>query len=354
MKILILTNQLLTTCGVSKHLLYFLKEAKKYSDFELTLICGGGDAIDEYQNLVKEVLVWPCIQHNNRSLKFFLKSIFKLFALQKKNKFDIIHSHNHYAANIAKIVSLVFKLKTIQTVHGIIEPIGKLNHYPSDYFITVNEHVSKYLLKDLNKKSTNVRLIRCGIPVLNDKKISANLKLKIFAAGRITEIKAFDIYVKALSLLPKNIFNMAEFYLAGSGEDENKIINLSKELDVPLIYLGQLNSISNELITSDILIIPSRSKYEGFPLTIVEAALNKNLIISSNFLGHDSILNNNINCLIFNIDDAQELSEKISYAIENFDKLKPMINNLYEVAIKEFDLNDMVNKTLNFYSDILN
>lgn len=353
-RILILTNQLLTTCGVSKNLLYFLKEAKKYPNFEFTLICGGGDAINDYQNLVKEIFVWPWIQHENRSFKSFSKSVFKLFKLQKEKEFNIFHSHNHYAANIAKIISVISKLKTVQTVHGLIEPIGRLNHYPSEYFITVNEQVYDYLIEQKRKSIEIVRLIRSGVPsqVLTPKE--TNKKLKIISAGRLIPEKGFDVFIKALSLLPKGIFSKAEFYLAGSGDDETKIINLSIKLDVPLIFLGQLNSISDELTKSDIFVNPSRSKSEGFPLTIIEAALSKNLIISSNFLGYDSILQNNINCLIFNIDDAQELAEKISYAIENYKDLQSMINKMYEFAVKEFDVNKMVDKTLNFYSEILN
>jgi len=84
-KILILTNQLLTTCGVSKHILYFLTEAKKQNEFEFTLLCAGGDAVNKYRNLCREVVVIDFIKHENRTFYNFVKSV--LFLI----KFHIIY-----------------------------------------------------------------------------------------------------------------------------------------------------------------------------------------------------------------------------------------------------------------------
>jgi glycosyltransferase involved in cell wall biosynthesis len=283
----------------------------------------------------------------------FSKSIFKLSVLQKNNEFDLIHSHNHYAANIAEIISLLLKVKTLQTVHGIMDPIGKLNHNPCDYFISVNEHITKYLCDTKKKISSKVFLIRYGIPLIHYSKKHSNSKLIIVAAGRLTKIKAFDVYIKAIALLPDMVRCKAKFYLAGKGEEESPLLSLSKELGIKLIFLNEIPLISKFFLESNILVNPSRSKNEGFPLTIVEAALAKNLIISSNFLGHDSILKDGINSLIFNVDDPQELSKKISIAIENYEELLPIADVMYEIAIKEFDLDKMVSRTISFYKEIL-
>lgn len=56
----------------------------------------------------------------------------------------------------------------IQTVHGIIEPIGKLKHYPSKYFIVVNEHIIKYLVKEERKDLGQIVLVRNGIQIVNN------------------------------------------------------------------------------------------------------------------------------------------------------------------------------------------
>ena len=353
MKVLILVNQLLTTCGVSKHILYFLKEMKGQSDFEFSILCGGGDAIDAYKNFCKEVRVDYNIRYENRSyLKYFVSTI-NLFRIIRKNKYDIVHSHSHYGANISRIVCYFTGVKDVQTVHGIIDPVGKLKHYPATYFIAVNEHIKEYLIKKEKKLETKIRLIRCGIPFNDNNPKKINSKLRVIAAGRLNYLKGFDLYIKAVSKLPGELFNKAEFLLAGKGEAEDELLALSDQLNANISFLGQIKDLTKYLKTTDILVNPSRSSNEGFPLTIIEAALTKNLIISSNFLGYDSILRDNENCLIFEKDNADELLEKFTFSIENFNKLNKVTESLYRYAKTEFSPEKMVEETKTFYKEII-
>jgi len=353
LNILIITNELLTTCGVSKHLLYFLSEAKKRNDVEFTILCGGGDAVDAYKNLCKELLVNPAFKHENRSAINFIKAFFFLFKLLAKNKYQIIHSHNHYADNIAKLVSYLFKVKTIQTVHGIIDPIGRLNHYPSKYFIAVNEHVYDYLTKQKNKPTKNVKLIRSGIPVPIKSQKTSNQKLKIISAGRLIPEKGFDIFIEAISKLKKDILDKSEFLIAGIGTYKSELKNIAEKLNVNINFIGEVKDLNTQLKLTHIFVIPSRSQSEGFPMTIIEAALTENLIISSNFLGYNSILKDNINSLIFNLNDSDDLAIKIEYAIENYKRLNETIEKSYNDARDEFNMDKMINKTISFYKEIL-
>lgn len=351
LKILIITNELLTTCGVSKHLLYFLSEAKKRDDVEFTILCGGGDAIDVYKDLCKEVFVNPAVKHENRSAANFIKAFLSLFKLVSRNKYQIIHSHNHYADNIAKSVSYFVKVKTIQTVHGIIDPIGRLNHYPSKYFIAVNEHVYDYLTKQKNKSAKNVKLIRSGIPVPTNSMKTINQKLKIISAGRLIPEKGFDIFIQAISKLKKDTFDKAEFLIAGKGDYESELKKLAEELNVNINFIGEVKDLNTQLMLTHIFVTATLS--EGFPMTIIEAALNKDLILSSNFLGYDSILKDKVNALIFNVNDSNDLANKLDFAIENFKEMNEIIERGYQDARNEFSLDKMINETILFCKEIL-
>ncbi|MBK7228991.1 MAG: glycosyltransferase family 4 protein [Ignavibacteriales bacterium] len=352
MKILIITEHLNFTNGVAKHLLYFLKGFNNKHDHQITIICGGGDAISSFKPLVENILIWSFIKHENRSIKNIFKSVMKLFYFQKVNNFNIIHTHNHYAANIAFFISLITKAKVIQTVHGIIEPIGKLKHYPSKYFIVVNEHIIKYLVKEERKDLGQIVLVRNGIQIVNNIKKQKNPKLRIISAGRFTKIKAFDVYLNAIALLSVETKNKVDFYLTGKGEEFDFLNSLIKSLDIQVNVLIEQEQLTDLLLTTDILINPTRSTYEGFPMTIVEAAFTKNLIISSDFLGYDSILKNGNNCMIFGINDTYALAERITYAVENYDNLNVLVENMYNLAVKEFSIEKMINKTLDFYKRI--
>lgn len=353
LKIIIITNQLLTTCGVSKHLLYFLSEAKRREDVEFTILCGGGDAIDDYKNLCKEVIVNSAFTHENRSKINFIKAFLFLVRILAKNKYHIIHSHTHYADNIANIASYFVKVKTLQTVHGIIEPIGRLNHYPSKYFVAVNEHVYDYLIKQKKKPSKNVKLIRNGIPIPIKFEKAVNQRLKIISAGRLIPQKGFDIFIEAISKLKKETIDKAEFLIAGKGDYEAELKKLAAKLNASINFIGEIRDLNTHLISTHIFITASRSQSEGFPLTIIEAALNRNLILSSKFLGHDSILKDKINSLIFNINDPNDLSDKLEYAIENFKNMNEIIERSFNDACNEFSLDKMITETVSFYKEIL-
>lgn len=350
-KILIITNELLTTCGVSKHLFYFLSEAKKRDDIEFTILCGGGDAVDDYKNLCKEVIVNSAFMHEKRSAINFIKAFLFLVQLLAKNKYHIIHSHTHYADNIANIASYFVKVKTLQTVHGIIEPIGRLNHYPSKYFVAVNEHVYDYLIKQKKKPEKNVKLIRSGIPIPLKSQKTLDQKLKIISAGRLIPEKGFDIFIEAISKLKKYILDKAEFLIAGKGDYESELKKLAEELNVRINFIGEVKDLTSILMSTHIFVTASHS--EGFPMTIIEAALNKNLILSSNFLGHDSFLKDKINSIIFNINDSDDLASKLKFAIENYQNLKDIIERSYNDSREEFNIDKMTNKTIAFYDEIL-
>ena len=270
-----------------------------------------------------------------------------------KNRYQIIHSHTHYADNIANIASYFVKVKTLQTVHGIIEPIGRLNHYPSKYFVAVNEHVYDYLIKQKKKPEKNVRLIRYGIPALAICIRPINQKLKVISAGRLIPQKGFDIFIKAISKLKMDTLDKTEFLIAGIGAYESELKNIAEKLNVNITFIGEVKDLMVQFISTNIFVIPTRSQNEGFPLTIIEAALTENLIISSNFLGYNSILKDKINSLIFNLNDSDDLSSKLDYAIENYKDMNDIIERSYHDAREEFNIDKMTNKTIAFYDEIL-
>lgn len=352
-KILIILNQLLTTCGVSKHLYYFLSEAKKYTEFNFTIVCGGGDAIEKYKDLCSEIIIYPEVQHENRSILKYLKSVFFLLKLQSQNHFDLIHTHTHYAANLAKYVSKIYNIKTLQTVHGILEPVGRLNHYPSKFFISVNEHISDFLTQQKKIRKENIYLIRNGI-MANDNLFSKdNLKLKVIAAGRLVKEKGFQTYIKAISLLDSVTKQKAEFYLAGKGEEIDNLRKLAESLNVPVNFIGEIKNIENILSESHILVNPSESKFEGFPIIIVEAAFKRNLIVSSDFGGHNSVLRKDINSLIYEQKNVNELAMKLDYGINKYHNLTSMIENLFKDVKEKFNLNKTTDQILKLYKKII-
>ena len=251
------------------------------------------------------------------------------------------------------MVSKRLYVKTILTNHGILPEIGKLHHFAAEYIIAVNEHIVEYVLNNNIKDKDHVKLIRNGIPFDKTLKRKVNPKLKFIAASRLVYEKGLDIYIKAVSLLPEEIKNKAEFYLAGEGEYENELLLLNIGHKAGINFLGPIKELSKELYSYDVFIMPSRSKSEGFPLTVVEAGFAKNIIIISNFVGLNHVFEDNKDGIVFYLNNYKDLYEKIKNCIENKMVQKQYAEAFHFKARSLFNLNDLINHTLDSYIECI-
>ena len=127
--LLIITDDLKYACGVTTHLFNLLQGLNEKNEFDVHVICSGGDSIERFQNLKIKLIVKESLKYQFRSTLQFLKSILFLANYVLKNNIKLIHSQNHYVANIAFIVSKFFKIKTIQSHHNFFTSYGKLKLY---------------------------------------------------------------------------------------------------------------------------------------------------------------------------------------------------------------------------------
>jgi len=353
MRILLIINELLYTCGVSSHTYNLLSGLKDRNNIDLYLLCGGGNAIEKFNNLNIPIIINENFKHESRSIKGYTRAVKFLYQLVKDKNIDIIHSHHHYAASIAHKVSLLTETSTVLTNHGILAEVGHLNHFAADYLIVVNEHVVDYLVSKKIKYQNSIRLIRNGIPIKDaDRKYNID-KLKILAASRLVPTKGLDIYIRAVSLLPIEMCSRAEFYIAGEGFYEKELQNINTELKTNISFLGRITDLNKILNDFDVFVIPTSSDSEGFPMTIIEAGMNKNLIISSNFWGLEYVFENEKHGLVFEIGDYQGLAKIIEMAINNFENMSKYIENFHSKVKSIFNIETMIENTIKYYEDIL-
>jgi L-malate glycosyltransferase len=353
MNSLYLIGELSNSDGVSSHCYNLLSALIADKKMKIYVICSGGDAIDKFRNLGIKVFIYKTFSFQKRSYSNYLFSCILLFKFVLKEKIDIIHSHNHYMASIAFRVSKISKVKTVQTNHGLFPEVGRLNHYSAHFLIVVNDHIKEYLDKNKLFSSDKVSLIRSGIkpPSTLACEEKVNDKIKFIAASRLIKEKGFDVYLKAVSILPQKFKENAEFYFAGKGEYEIELLILNKNLKSKVIFLGEILNLKDRLCNYDVFVLPSES--EGFPMTLIEAGLSKCLVISSNFLGLNSVFENEKDGLLFKKGDHHDLAEKIEFVIENFDKLHYLREHFYDKVKVEFSLEKMVSETVELYKKCL-
>lgn len=351
MKILFLANELLQVCGVSKHLYYLVDGLQKYyPNNEYFIITGGGNAIQKFQSLGVPVIVNENLRHETRSITGYIKGIKEVYSFVKRNDIQIVHSHHHYAANIATVVSKFKDVKTILTNHGVLPEVGRLNHFNAEHIIAVNDHIKDHCVSKKIKLEKEISVIRCGLPDPHCQKRNAH-KLKVLAGGRFVKEKGFHHYIQAVAHLNKEIKNLAEFYIAGSGQEEKNLIELDQKLKANIIFLGACENFQEKLCESHIFVNPTLSEAEGFPTVLIEAGLAKNLVLSSKFRGHENILNAD-NSILLNITDHHIFVNKLEDAIINYKNYSEIIEQFNVSVLQYFSISTMLEKTNMLYKKL--
>ena len=137
--------------------------------------------------------------------------------------------------------------------------------------------------------------------------------------------------------------------IIGRGVNKYKISNYIKENNLKnnVKILPFQNNPFKYLIMSDLFILTS--KFEGLPNVLLEAAVLKKFIISTNCpTGPREILQNGKGGFLFKIGDYKNLSQKILNYHQNKKKLKVKINHNYKNLVR-FDINKNLQK---YYTEI--
>jgi len=350
MNILHVTNELNHADGVSAHLYNLVNELNRSYDVKAGIICSGGDAVKKFTDAGIEVTENKNLNHSTRSMKNFTSAVIFLFKTAKSNKINILHSHNHYVANISFKSSKFSGVKAIQTVHGIIPDRGRLSHHPGENLVAVNDHVF-HSLKFKLKNKNRIELIYNGLDFDEDIRKKKNEKLKFIAASRFEPGKGLNTFINAVGGLPEDYRSRADFIIAGEGSLETEIKKLNKKINAGIIFPGMRRNLRELFMETDVFVIPSES--EGFPITMLEAAATLNSVISSDFDGVENILTDNIDGLLFRKNDADDLSRKIMYLIDKPEAAVKYSAAFFKKAKARFSLSEMGRKHFNFYKSLI-
>jgi glycosyltransferase involved in cell wall biosynthesis len=137
----------------------------------------------------------------------------------------------------------------------------------------------------------------------------------VLSLGRVTKAKGIDTLIYAWERI-KNDINDWKLQIVGDGEDKEEFIKLVEKLNIQNIeFIDGTTNIKPIYEKAKIFVIPSIA--EGFGMTIIEAMACKCCVISSKTAGGKKLVQNNKTGLLFNIDNKEELSNKIMNLIKN-------------------------------------
>ena len=170
---------------------------------------------------------------------------------------------------------------------------------------------------------------------INNKNIINN----IVSVGRIEEQKNYELIIRSLQ------GTSFELDIFGEGSLKGDLVNLAKELNVNINFLGIVN---NEILVQKLQhykFYISSSKFEGNPKSVLEAMSAGCIVIASKIKNHLEFLNID-NSILFD-QNIKSLKETIM----NLDKISQireddLISNSLETIKNRYNLDDLVKKEI--------
>jgi glycosyltransferase involved in cell wall biosynthesis len=371
----IITNSEPEPGGSSNHV-YLLSTMLDRRKFETTVACGMGEwLISNLHRSNINIIALPTLVRKISLMKDLL-TIFKLYSIIKKERFDIVATHSTKAGILGRIAArLASAPVVIFTAHGFIfnEPMGFVKRQLmtliewiggllSDHIIAISDYDA---MTAVNKRIINpskISTIYNGLDFKRFKETNISFKKEISGISNKTKIlgtvanfypnKGLQYLIEALVLVVQK-YSDIKLVLVGDGPLRDKLEASVKKLNLNnfVIFLGHRSDVLSILTIFDIFILSSLK--EGFPWAILEAMASGKAIVSTNVGGIPKMIENKKTGVLVPPKDSKALANAIITLLKNEEKAKTMSIAAKEKVVSEFTLDRMLNETEKLYTNIL-
>lgn len=219
-----------------------------------------------------------------------------------------------------------------------------------DFMFAVSKNNANIIQKRYDR---NVEILHNGVDInifKRDEKARFGLRKKynlenkkvLISVGRVVALKGYQLVIKALK-----DFDDVCYVLIGKGEYLDSLKKLATELKVEdkVLFLGEIknNKLNKYLSMADVFVQPTIGN-EAFGITIIEAMVCELSVVASKNGGIIDIIKDGQNGYLFEINNIEQMKEKIKLALEN------RINSR-EYVVNNFTWQKTVDKLLKFIKD---
>ena len=245
-----------------------------------------------------------------------LSLFFRLAALLKKERVNVIHTHI-YAIKYGVFAAMLSGVKIrIHTVHNVAEKeAGKAARLLNNYFfkrcgvipVALSELIRESIVKEYGIKMEKIPVVFNGIDLSNcipKTEYGNDSEFIILNIARFSQQKNHKGLIEVFEKFNKTHPN-SRLWLIGEGSLKDSIRKQVKEaqLENKVEFLGVQSNVYQFLNKADIFVLPS--KYEGVPMTIIEAMGTGLPIIASDVGGIPDMLENNFSAILTAVDSTE-------------------------------------------------
>lgn len=154
-------------------------------------------------------------------------------------------------------------------------------------------------------------------------------KFNIVSCGRVSHEKGMDLAVEACAELVETGHKNIHWWIVGGGPAEDEVRAKIAELHMEdcVTMLGMKGNPYPYIKQADLYVQPSR--FEGYPMTILEALILGQPVVSTNNTGAQEILQNGVTGVLCEI-SAQSIAEQVHELLGNAEILEKLRENIAE------------------------
>lgn len=171
-------------------------------------------------------------------------------------------------------------------------------------------------------------------------------KLIVGTLAELHKVKGLDVLLCAWAKFIKR-YPEAELKIFGTGEEEENLKALAKELNIEVKFMGYVPDAREKMNDFDIFVLPSRS--EAMPYAVLEAGKVGLPVIATRVGGIPEIIENGENGVVIEPGSSETLFSSLLLLAENKELRNRLGEKLKETILKNFSLEKMVEQTLVLY-----
>ena len=291
--------------GGAQTALLNLLRATNRERFEPEVACMHGRGVfwNDFRNLDIPV-------HSLSPWKWLPLYIPRLAALIRARRFDIVHCHlfgaNWIAKPLAALCGVAVRINHDQCNDALryesrfAFTMDRFTNRWSSHVCAVSASTRDFLIKRERLPDASISLVYNGVDLERFDPPAAKPRLDRFVVlgvGRLHPQKNFALFLEVAAQLVRRGLAV-EFRLAGTGPEEAALRTRAREIGIDdcVQFLGHVHDTRHLYACADVLLMTSR--FEGTPLTILEAMAMRTPIVAPQLDGIGEILRHDEDALL--------------------------------------------------------
>ena len=357
--------------GGPMHVAELVRRLVRHKDVHLTVLTSNlfigsdGKTPKEYQDIAV-VRLGKRAQFGNifGKLDFLIRCFFYLL----NHDFDILHVHPYTPLLIAKLVGLIKKKPVVMTVHVMGNDMIGLPRIPfmSEFITSLDRFFTFGIVYDAQifvdkqlmqgKSATHKRyFIPNGVDTkaFDVVKRKKNPFVQMLFVGRFHRQKNLPALLRAFSTISHHLPTV-RLVLIGEGEEKGILQKIVKDNNLATVVKFLSPQFGKALIgiykSSDLFILPSR--YEGFPITLLEAWAAKLPVITTEYGMARELVKDGMNGFLIPSPQENDIAQTMSRAL-TYKNRKALGQLGYRLVQSRFNWEDAAEKIYGVYKTVL-